>query len=540
MNFFRQLFDFLTLPFRLVMSAPLAVISAPRRLLGLSLAARVAVLVAIFLVLCTITAYVAFLFSHKRADYMIWFQTWRIAVILGLLVAIPFIVHRALKLWLEGDVSQFPDIDYAWKEGLRALEAHGLDIQQTPVFLVLGVRDDMQAKCLLDASRLSLRVRDTPQGPAALHWYADPAGVYLVCTGTCRLGKLASLGKDADRFGAPASPASFGGNKNQMSGTIVPGGLADSRPSFSATMAPSKEPDWGAAGNLRGTMMASAGGYDSPRGASTGSGIVSLTTADAGEQTARLEYVCKLLRRARQPLCPLNGILTLLPFSLIQRSSAEAIEVQRAVKEDLATIRKISKVRCPVTALVVGMETENGFRELIRRVGTDRAKVQRFGKGYNVWNPPAGEQIEAVARHACGAFEDWVYNLFREADGFNQTGNTKLYALLCKIRGDLHGRLTNLLVAAYGHDSQPAAEREPLLFSGCYFAATGETEDRQAFVKSVFEKLLEQENELAWTDEAIAENQRYRRLASFSLALSALLAACLIGMAVYKYIFRES
>ena len=100
--------------------------------------------------------------------------------------------------------------------------------------------------------------------------------------------------------------------------------------------------------------------------------------------------------------------------------------------------------------------------------------------------------------------------------------------------------MTNLLVAAYGHDSQPAAEREPLLFSGCYFAATGETEDRQAFVKSVFEKLLEQENELAWTDEAIAENQRYRRLASFSLALSALLAACLIGMAVYKYIFRES
>src|ERR1041385_7978288 len=116
MNFFRQLIDFLTLPFRLLFSAPLAVLSAPRRLMGLALAGRVAVLVAIFLVLCTITAYVAFLFSHKRADYRIWFETWRIIVILGLLVAIPLIVHRALKLWLEGDVSQFPDIDYAWKE----------------------------------------------------------------------------------------------------------------------------------------------------------------------------------------------------------------------------------------------------------------------------------------------------------------------------------------------------------------------------------------------------------------------------------------
>lgn len=443
------------------------------------------------------------------------------------------IVHRALKLWLEGDVSQYPDIDYAWKEGLKALEQHGLNLLETPVFLILGAGDDIQAKSLLNASKLSFRVRDTPQGPAALHWYADPAGVYLVCTDTCRLGKLAALAKNAEQFGMPAGPTSFGGNSAQFRGTIVPGGTAEARPF--ATMLPApKEPEWNVAANLRGTMMAGAGGYDSPQ-APTGGGMVTLSTADAAGQSARLAYVCTLLRRARQPLCPLNGILTLLPFSLIQRSSTEAVEVQRAVKEDLATIRRIAKIRCPVTALVVGMESENGFRELIRRVGADRAKVQRFGKGFNVWNPPAGEQIEAVARHACGAFEDWVYALFRETDGFNQTGNTKLYALLCKIRSDLHSRLTNLLVAAYAHDSQPTADREPLLFSGCYFAATGETDDRQAFVKSVFEKLIEQENELSWTDDAIVENERYRRLARVSLGISGVLAACLIGMIVYKY-----
>jgi hypothetical protein len=538
MNFFRQLIDFLTLPFRLLFSAPLALISAPRRLMGLSLAARVAVLVAIFLVLCTITAYVAFLFSHKRADYMIWFQGWRIAVILALLVAIPLIVHRALKLWLEGDVSQYPDIDYAWKEGLKALEQHGLNLLHTPVFLILGARDDIQARSLLNASKLSFRLRDTPQGPAALHWYADPAGVYLVCTDTCRLGKLAALAKNAEQFGGgmAAGPTSYGGSSAQLRGTIVPGGTTEPRP-FATMMPAAREPEWNVAANLRGTMMAGAGGYDSPQ-AQAGSGMVALSTADAAEQSARLAYVCTLLRRARQPLCPLNGILTLLPFSLIQRSSTEAVEVQRAVKEDLATIRRIAKLRCPVTALVVGMESENGFRELIRRVGADRAKVQRFGKGFNVWNPPVGEQIEAVARHACGAFEDWVYTLFREADGFNQTGNTKLYALLCKIRSDLHSRLTNVLVAAYAHDAQPAADREPLLFSGCYFAATGETDDRQAFVKSVFEKLIEQENELAWTDEALAENDRYRRWARVSLGISGVLAACLIGMVVV-YWYRQ-
>jgi hypothetical protein len=303
------------------------------------------------------------------------------------------------------------------------------------------------------------------------------------------------------------------------------------------SVAPPASQGWSASANLRGTMVASADTQDGSHARPAG-GAVSLTPADAAEQAARLEYVCTLLKRARQPLCPLNGILTLLPFALIQRSPGEAIEVQRAAKEDLATVRRSTKLRCPVTALVAGMESEHGFRELIRRVGTDRAKVQRFGKGFNIWTPPAGEQIEAVARHACGAFEDCIYGLFRETDGFNQTGNTKLYALLCKIRSDLHSRLTNLLVAAYAHDPQPAAavERESPLFGGCYFAATGETDDRQAFVKSVFEKLVEQENELAWTDEAIVENERYRRLARYSLALSGVLAACLIGVILYGFL----
>ena len=93
-------------------------------------------------------------------------------------------------------------------------------------------------------------------------------------------------------------------------------------------------------------------------------------------------------------------IETLKPFkhqTKTQALSAYELVTRRAV-EDLE--REIARIDTKVNALVVGMETENGFRELIRRVGTERAKVQRFGKGYNVWNPPAGEQIEAVAKQS--------------------------------------------------------------------------------------------------------------------------------------------
>ena len=57
------------------------------------------------------------------------------------------------------------------------------------------------------------------------------------------------------------------------------------------------------------------------------------------------------------------------------------------------------------------------------------------------------------------------------------------------------------------------------MFSGCYFSATGETDDRQAFVHSVLKKLVEQESEISWTHEAIVEDEKYQFYANlFALA----------------------
>ncbi len=169
--------------------------------------------------------------------------------------------------------------------------------------------------------------------------------------------------------------------------------------------------------DIRGTMVLShsgpdVGSIDVPNVPEKR--VTKLPQHDAGDLERRLEYVCRLVRRIRQPLCPINGIVTLLPFNLIHRSVPEAIELQRAVQRDLATLQKRLMVRCPVTALVIGLEEEGGFQELVRRVGRDRALNQRFGKGFLLANPPIDERLEAVCAHACGAFEEWVYALFRE------------------------------------------------------------------------------------------------------------------------------
>jgi hypothetical protein len=498
-HFLRRFVEVITYPIRALLYSPGRLFSPVGRLVGVSLPARVAILVAIFLVIFVVTAFVGFYFTKDRASWNYWINPVRVVTITILVVVIPILVYRVLKLWLQGEESLFPDIDYAWKAGLGELKRHQLDVCEVPLFLVLGSAGGEFEKALFDASRLSLRVADFPQGPAALHWYANPNGIYLVCTDAGCLSRLATVAREVTAQEVagplPAAPRPEGG------GTMVVGGGMDAG---EVTPAVEKKP-------------------------------IILPHADVAEQARRLEYVCRLLRRTRQPLCPVNGVLTLLPYGVMKRGPREAVGLQRAVESDLQTVRRGLQLRCPITPLVVGMEEEAGFRELVRRIGRDRAMGHRFGKGLGLWNPPSPDRLEALCAHACGAFEDWVYALFRERGSLAKPGNTKLYYLICQIRRTVRKRLANILVGGFGSDPQRAQRDEPLLVGGCYFAATGLSEDRQAFVKSVFDKLPDQQEELEWTQAAVAEDEKYQRLALAGLGIDLLLLLSLAGMFVYQW-----
>jgi hypothetical protein len=245
-----------------------------------------------------------------------------------------------------------------------------------------------------------------------------------------------------------------------------------------------------------------------------------------------------LIRKARQPFCPINGILAVLPFSFLARGSAHSRELQTATQRDLDQIRDSLQLRCQVIALTGGMQREEGFLELMRRVGPDAAKTQRFGKGFNPWNHPTPEQMEAVAKNACAAFEDWTYHLFGQRGGHERIGNPKLYELLCKIRSQVARPFADLLANGFGREPDPD-EPLPLLFGGCYFAATGDTEDHQAFVRNVFDKLLEQQDFVDWTEPAIRENNWYQNLANLCYCLSLLSLGVIVGIVVLWFSYKK-
>lgn len=543
-SLFRSLLDAITYPLRALLYAPGRLLAGSRRLGGLSLPARAALLLAVFLVICATITLIAFYQTQDRSFVKAKLTPTFITVIAILLILIPLVLYKALKLWLEGEASPFPDIDHAWKAGLAELARQGLNPAEIPIFLILGSSGEIQEKSLMAASRQSFNVTAVPAGPAALHWYANPDGIYLFATTEGCIARVAALAAEvfeqekASPLPLPAGPS----QGDVLRGTIVARPTSAVATPVAATAAKSVSQFAAAApsGNIRGTMVVGGqgggGDYDAD-GASVSAQkkVIRLDQHEAGEQQRRLEYLCRLLRRLRQPLCPLNGVLTLLPFGLIQRSVPEANEVQRAAQRDMSTLSASLQARCPATVLMVGLEEDGGFRELVRRVGHDRAIGQRFGKGFNLWNPPLPERLEALTAHACGAFEDWVYTLFREKGALSKPGNTKLFSLLCKVRHNLQSRLVNLLAIGFGQESEHDRRKEGMFFGGCYFAAAGETDDRQAFVKAVLEKLSEQQEELEWTDDALLADERYQLAARLVVALDTLLLLGLAGMIVWKW-----
>ncbi len=250
--------------------------------------------------------------------------------------------------------------------------------------------------------------------------------------------------------------------------------------------------------------------------------------AEREDQLARLEYVCHRLREARLPLCGLNGVLALLPLKTIQAGPRENVELQRAMKADLATLQNRLKLRFPSTVLVAGLEEDRGFEELVRRVGPQRADSQRFGHRFDVRSIATPGQLVSLCARMSGVFEDWVYTIYRERGSTARPGNSHLYGLLCTVRTQLQGRLLRVLTGGFGHDPHAAPNDESVAFSGCYFAATGRSEDRRAFVPAVFDKLIEEQNHVEWTGRARAEDRWLRLIGWLGFLAAAVLGTWLL------------
>jgi hypothetical protein len=100
----------------------------------------------------------------------------------------------------------------------------------------------------------------------------------------------------------------------------------------------------------------------------------------------------------------------------------------------------------------------------------------------------------------------------------------------------VRARLRNILLHGFSFDpNAKETDDRPLLFNGCYFGATGDTDDRQAFIRNVFDKMLDMEEELEWTPDAWREDDRYHGLAQIGMVVDGALVLALVGMFAAKF-----
>ncbi len=516
-----------------------------RGFFGWSLPFRVATILFIFLLVCIIGYYVASLNSKNEVPENILDPIYIISWLV-LLFAIPIAAFYTVRAWLETEPSQYPDLDEAWQQGVAAISKAGINIDECPLFLAIGIASPRDADNLMQAVDWDLIVEGQPTGKSPLRWYAskDAIVVYLLDA------SATSLLQQQAQQAIPAPSLAVGGGG--MRGTLVGNGSESSYGSTISSKAESPTPHTGIRGTiisgeaaslppavapsspmgLRGTMLA-GGSPASTTPPTSAAAYVNLDRREIGDHADRLARVCRLAAESRQPLCPINGSIAIIDWQTLV--GAPAGQLSTVLREDATRMIEATNLHAPMALLVTGLDDEMGFIELTRRVGEGRARDNRFGHGFNHQAPLEAGQLAILARQACGAFEDWIYELFRHPDALGRTNNDKLYALLCKMRSEVQSKVVEMVSSLSGA-CVPSGGRGPLL-CGCYFGAAGGSRMRQAFVRSVFAKLLELEEDLEWSDQAWQKESTYRSIVSVMLVINALLITTILGLIVIYFFF---
>lgn len=489
-------------------------------------------LISLFFLLCIFAAaIVKHWWEQAERGGIPMLRWWFLA--LGLILVIPILVYYFVKYLLMEEKSRYPDIDRIWKDGCEESESKGISLSRTPLFLVLGVPRSSEANALLKSSGIDFAVNQPGLGESSISFHATPRAVFLFINGCSCVSRLSTTSGTST-----ASPERARNNINDEAeyagGTIdasfLPGEPVNMRGLDSPQYSPQSGPP-----TPGGTMLLDEN-QDITELLSSIATSKKLSSNEAAECEDRLKHVCKLLKKSRLPLCPINGIVSVIPFELVETSEGQ---LQIAAQKDLAILRRELMVRCPNSVLITGLEREEGFVDLMRRLPPDKLRENRFGKGSDPWVAPEAARLEAIAVHATASFEDWTYLLFQERDSLKRN-NAQLFTMLCRMRGVFAENLRKVLARGFGFDPQvePQLAYEQFLFGGCYFAATSSNPKEQAFVKSVFEKAIQQEGELEWTPTARRLDSHYFFLANLAALLGTLAIIAIIAMLVHSYAFQ--
>jgi hypothetical protein len=434
------------------------------------------------------------------------------------------------------EASAFPDIDRAWEEAKLALSEGNLNLGEVPLFLILGQPEGGEEPAF---SSLTLAIGQSPRRPEApLHVYAAKDAIYITCPGASLLGAQSRVLSGELRLASPQD---------------VPGGTSDENKTLQIG---------GSVGEILGRANKRAREIEE-RAKAEGRGPGQLTAAERLEIKrsdrelaklaqnrflhafpeevdlikARLRHLCRLIARDRRPFCGINGVLALIPMTATD-DDQDAHETGTCLKEDLEIIRDTLQVECPVFSLICGLEELPGFDKFIAKVPPDQLR-RRVGQRLPLVPDLPPEKIPRLIESAVKwlglkmlpslALPAWILETPGVVDPSEAVGsNAELYRFLSEVR-ERQARASKIL--SLGVTGQ--------LLGGGYLAATGKNSDRErAFLRPVFARLSEEQDYVAWTPEAIAEDESYQRIAKIGYIALAVAAIVEVAILIFRFTSR--
>ncbi|MEO2017611.1 MAG: type VI secretion protein IcmF/TssM N-terminal domain-containing protein [Fuerstiella sp.] len=464
---------------------------------------------------------------------------WCTIVFVIVYCIIRIVLHLMELMGIE-DESDFPDIEDDWHEILEALDRERLPIDDVPLFLVNGLTPQQEQSSLEAASGIDWRVIAPPltKKSTVLRVFANDDAIYLSCTdigttnlqqrkvasgasggrsdagpamsapgggvtGTMKAGQIGAVLEKAkaatgtnpagvqEAASAPP-PAAPSGGIGGIFGTIVPGGLKRAMESFSAVHHNDNK------------------GYGKKR-------LTPLSDMESMLGIRRMEFVCHLIKEARRPYCPINGLLQAVPFSWAEEMDYARTLVS-AIRDDVVAIHEQLHLQFPVVVIVTELDDVSGMREFILR--TERLqpglRLSRAGTSFASGADVSDTNAAWVIDRSMQWFRGWVYSAF--SSDLDNRDNQKLFNMLCGIN-QRRDALVSLL-----RDSLYKVVTPRLRLHGCYFCATGHAAMEQGFIRGVLDKLTDAQGEVAWTPKSTQSRQRATTLGWVLFAGAAVLA----------------
>src|ERR1051326_5378055 len=444
----------------------------------------------------------------------------------ALFLCLYFLSWLAWILWQlllpDQDTSDFPDIDQAWEQALRALGRNGITARDLPLYLVLG-RNAAGVDAVFKGSQLTFIVNNIPpETDAPLHLYADNEGIYVACSDTSLLGQHAAVLAGAAELRRD-SYATVENEEDDAYKTAAPGGLLkDIREVLRRAEAEGRGLDQLTDEERRQIrLLQGVDQRDADVAAAKPKRSLLKDPGAVDYFTARFAHLCRLIIRDRRPYCPINGMLILLPLAATD-SDETAEQTASICQKDLLTARQTLRMDWPIMTLVCDLERLPGFKEMLAGLPGTEIRKRRLGQRFPSFAAVDGDKlpkrVEDLADWVCeGALGNWVFKLFHletPKKQFEDTlrSNGQLYRFYSQLR-ERRNRLGQILARGV-----TMAGGRPALCAGCYLAATGkDINHEQAFLPGVIRRMVDRnekptfQNSVAWTDETLQEENDFLR-----------------------------